>query len=80
MPARLAERMRRVGRIAKIVSFALEAMVLLAVSAALLRYGSEALPDLRPCAKTTMGCRVESQNRVCEGSWWSSRPTSCPDR
>ena len=80
MPEGLAERMRRVGRIAKIVLFALEGVVLLAVSAALLRYGSEALPDLRPCVRTTMGCPVEPQTRVCEAGWWSSRPTSCPDR
>jgi hypothetical protein len=80
MPATLAERMRRVGWIARIAFFALEGVVLLAVSAMLLRHGSEALPDLRPCAMTTMGCPAEPQNRVCEGSWWSSRPTSCPDR
>lgn len=80
MPATLAERMRRVGWIARIVLFAVEGVVLLAVSAMLLTYGSEALPDLRPCARTTMGCPVEPQNRVCEPGWWSSRPTSCPDR
>lgn len=80
MPARVADRMRRVGRIARIVFFTLEGVVLLAASAMLLRYGNEALPDLRPCARTTTGCPVEPQNRACEPGWWSSRPTSCPDR
>jgi hypothetical protein len=80
MSASLAEGLRRGGRIARIVFFALEGVVLLAVSATLLRYGGEALPDLRACARTTIGCPVEPQNRVCGAGWWSSRPTSCQDR
>ena len=56
MPARIMERTRRAGSLAKIVLFALEGVVLLAVSAVLLRYGRRGAAGPAPvCARTDDG-------------------------
>ena len=76
----VAESIQTVRRIAMIMIFTLGFVMLLAASAVVLKYGKEALPDLRPCARTTMGCRADSEARACEVGWWGSRQTSCADR
>ena len=80
MPATVAERIQTVRRIATIMIFTLGLALLLALSAVVLKYGKEALPDLRPCATTTTGCRLEVKANVCDVGWWGLRQTSCADR
>jgi hypothetical protein len=69
--------LKRVVKIAKVGVFTLGTVVVLAVSAIVLIYGMDAIPELRPCTSTTMGCAADQDGGSCEAGMWRLRPTFC---
>ena|SRR5579884_1518258 len=57
--------------------FTVATAIVMALSAIILIYGGDVIPDLRPCTSTTMGCAADRDGGSCEAGMWRLRPTFC---
>jgi hypothetical protein len=69
--------LKQAMKTARIALFTMATAIVLAISAILLIYGVDAIPDLRPCTSTTMGCAPDRDSGPCEAGLWPLRPTFC---